>query len=179
MATRKQREAARRNIRKAQAKWRSMTRRERARAQPEGRRRAKPGTQGTGDYFHVVVRPKEEFITFRTHDVGQPGGIQRVAGKRASGSWDTQKWLIGKEQAHVEGDRLVPDTEDARKLFEEQLGSVPVRVRGDVFKARPRPNVPESEKPTPAQQRAWRENIKKAQQARRRRSARRSGQRAR
>jgi hypothetical protein len=39
-------------------------------------------------------------------------------------------------------------------------------VEGDVFEARPRPNVPEREKPTPAQRRARSANIKKAQAAR-------------
>jgi hypothetical protein len=32
-----------------------------------------------------------------------------------------------------------------------ELGSKPVHVGGDRFKAAPRPNVPESKKPTPAQ----------------------------
>src|SRR5262249_54400156 len=165
MATMKQREAARRNIRKAQAAWKSMSHRQHALAQPEGRSRKKPGTGGHGDYYHIAVRPKTEFVTFRTQDVGEPGHIQRVAGKRSSGSWDTVKWLIGKEDAHVEGGRLVPDTAEARKLL-EKLGSQPVHVKGDTFKAKPRPNVPEREKPTPAQQRARSANIKKAQATR-------------
>src|SRR5437588_10600631 len=110
MATEKQREAARRNIRKAQAAWRSMSHTEHARAQPEGRKREKPGTTGEGHYFRVAVRPKDEFVTFRTQDVGGPGHVQRVAGKRGSGSWDTMTWLISKEDAHVEGETLIPDT---------------------------------------------------------------------
>lgn len=165
MATEKQREAARRNIRKAQAAWKAMSHRQHSRAQPEGRRRQKPGTGGEGEYYHITMRPKEEFVTFRTQDVGGPGHIQRVAGKRPSGSWDTQTWLISKRDAHVEGGRLVPDTEDARNVLAD-LGSRPVHVKGHVFEASPRPNVPEAEKPTPAQRRARRENIKKAQAAR-------------
>jgi hypothetical protein len=165
MATQKQIEAARRNIRKAQAAWKSMSPQEHARAQPEGRRRKKPGTQGGGQYYHVEVRPKKGFVMFRTQDVGGPGHIERVAGKRPSGSWGTVKWLISKEDAHVEGDRLIPDTQDARDLL-AKLGSEPMHVKGDVFKAKDRPNVPEREKPTPAQQRARLENIKKAQAAR-------------
>jgi hypothetical protein len=166
MATQKQREAARKNIRKAQAAWRSMSSRQHALAQPEGRKRKKPGTGGGGEYFHVGVRDKGDFVTFRTQDVGELGHVQRVAGKRGSGSWDTVKWLISKEDAHVEGGKLIPDTAEARGVLEE-LGSDPVHVRGDTFAAKPRPNVPEREKPTPAQQRARRENIKKAQAARR------------
>ncbi|HWP44503.1 MAG TPA: hypothetical protein VNO14_14755 [Blastocatellia bacterium] len=167
MATGKQKEAARENIKKAQQAWQEMSPRERAKAQPEGRKREKPGTTGEGDYYHIEVRPKSEFTTFRTHDVGEEGGIQRVAGKRSSGSWDDQKWLISKDQAHIENGRLVPDTEDAREVL-EALGSTPEHVRGDLFKAKPRVNVPEEEKPTAAQRKAQKENIQKAQAARRR-----------
>jgi hypothetical protein len=165
MTTQKQRAAARKNIRKAQAAWRSMSHREHARAQPEGRKRAKPATKGEGKYYHVAVRPKKEFATFRTQDVGGPGHVERVAGKRQSGSWDTVKWLISKEDAHIEGRKLVGDTPEARKVL-AMLGSEPVHVKGDRLKAKPRPNVPEREKPTAAQQRARRANITKAQAAR-------------
>ena len=146
-----------------------MSHREHARAQPEGRQRKKPGTGGHGNYYHVGVRPKRDFVTFRTQDVGEPGHVQRVAGKRESGSWDTVKWLISKEDARVEGSKLIPDTEEVRKLL-AKLGSEPVHVKGDIFEARPQRNVPEREKPTPAQQRARHENIKKAQAARHARS---------
>ena len=88
MATSKQRTAAKRNVRKAQATWRSMSWTARSRAQPEGRSRRKPGSTGGGNYYHIEVRPKGEFVTFRTHDIGEKGHVQRVAGKRRSGSWD-------------------------------------------------------------------------------------------
>ncbi len=39
MATKKQREAAKENIKKAQEKWRSMSTRQKAMAQPEGKDR--------------------------------------------------------------------------------------------------------------------------------------------
>src|SRR5512135_3777432 len=114
MPTTKQKEAARKNIKKAQQRWQEMTPRQHSLAQPEGRMRAKPGTKGEGDYYRIVVRPKEEFSTFRYHDIGQKGHLQRLAGKRSSGSWDTQAWLISKEDAHLSGDTLVPDTNEAR-----------------------------------------------------------------
>src|SRR5215470_7691374 len=119
MATIKQKQAARKNIKKAQKAWESMSSREHSRSQPEGRGRTKPGATGKGEYFHIEVRPKRGFVTFRTQDVGVKGGIQRVAGKRSSGSWDTQKWLISKEEAHIERGRLVPDTKAARDTLEE------------------------------------------------------------
>lgn len=61
-------------------------RRTTARAQPQGRSRAKPGSRGGGEFFHIEVRPRRQFKTFRTQDVGRKGGIERVAGKRGSGS---------------------------------------------------------------------------------------------
>lgn len=170
MANDKQRAAARRNIRKAQAAWKAMTPRQHARAQPEGRRRKKPGTRGGGKYFRVGVRPKNEFVTFRNQDVGEPGHIQRLAGKRNSGSWDTVSWLISKEDARVERGKLIPQTAAAKDLL-SKLGSAPVHVQGDIFAAKPRPKIPKRDKPTTAQKRAWRENIKKAQAARHRQSA--------
>jgi len=133
--------------------------------QPKSSQRAEPGTKGEGDYFRIVVRPKEEFTTFRYDDVGEKGHLLRLAGQRSSGSWDTQVWLISKEDAHLEGETLVADTEDASRLI-AALGSKPKHVEGDVFEAQDRPNLPENKKPTEAQQRARRENIKKAQQAR-------------
>ena len=166
MATQAQRQAAKKNIRKAQPAWKSRSSRQRARAQPQGRQRSKPGTTGEGRYFHVAVRPKTGFATFRTQDVGRPGHVQRVAGKRRSGSWDTVTWLISKEDAHVSHGVLVPDTSEARKVLKE-LGSRPSHLRGDRFKAKPRRNVPEREKPTPAQRKARRANIKKPHAARR------------
>ncbi len=165
MATKNQKAAARENIKKAQQKWQGMTPRQHSLAQPEGRMRAKPGTKGEGEYYRIVVRDKGEFTTFRYHDVGDKGHIQRLAGKRSSGSWDTQAWLISKDDAHLDGDHLVPDTADARKLL-DTLGSKPKHVKGDVFEAKDRPNVPERAKPTAAQQKARMANIKKAQAAR-------------
>src|SRR5207248_2542327 len=92
--------------------------------------------------------PSWRRTTFRTQDVGGPGHIERVAGKRPSGSWDTQAWLVSKRDAHVQGGKLIPDSQGAKELFEE-LSSEPVHVKGDVFEAGPRRNVPEREKPTP------------------------------
>lgn len=166
MATLRQRLAARRNVKQAQARWRSMSSRQRSLAQPEGRRRKRPGAGG-GRYYRVEVRPKSEFVSFRTQDVGRKGHIQRIAGRRSSGSWATVTWLIAKEDAHVDGGRLVPDTSAARQLI-DQLGSRPVRTQGDRFRASDRPNVPERKKPTAAQRRARSANIRKAQAARRR-----------
>jgi hypothetical protein len=55
MTSNQQKEAAKENIKKAQQIWQEMTPREHALAQPEGRKRAKPGTKGEGDYFRIVV----------------------------------------------------------------------------------------------------------------------------
>ena len=89
MATQKQKEAAKENIKKAQEKWQEMLPEERAESQPEGRERETPGKGGGGDFYHIEVRPKEEFVTFRPQDVGKKDGIERVGGQRENGSWNT------------------------------------------------------------------------------------------
>ena len=132
---------------------------------PQGNKRQKPGSGGSGKYYHIELRDGSDFETFRTQDVGDPGHLQRVGGKRAGGGWSTVKWLISKEDAHVEDGKLVGDTQEAKDLI-KKLHSRPVQIRGDRFQSKPRRNVPERSKPTAAQQRARRKNIKKAQSAR-------------
>ncbi len=127
--------------------------------------RAKPGSTGKGDYYHVEVLPKTGFITFRTQDVGKRGHIQRVAGKKSSGAWETVKWLIGKEDAHVRGDKLVPDTKGAKDLIKE-LGAQPVHVSGDRFKARSKAKAGGRTKSASAKAGASRTGKRKVQTAR-------------
>lgn len=140
------------------------SRKRRSTARRAKTRRVKPGARGHGNFFHIQVRPRTEFVTFRNQDVGARGGIERVAGQRANGSWDTQKWLIGKNEAHIDGAKLVADSVAAEKVL-SQLDSTPRHLGGDRFIAKPRRNIPEREKPTPAMRRAQRTNIKKAQAA--------------
>jgi hypothetical protein len=144
-----------------------------AKAQTLARRRAKPGSRSGGRFFHIEVRPARDFVSFRVQDVGAPGGVERLAGQRPNGSWDTQKWLIEKTDAHLEDGRLVADSAEAKKVL-ASLGSAPVHVGGDRFKAKPRRDIPEAEKPTPAMRRAQLQNIKKAQAARQRRKTARA-----
>jgi len=165
MVSNKQSQVAKKNIKKAQKKWKSMTSRQRAIAQPEGRKRAKPGSKGQGEFYRIVVRDKNQFTSFKTHDVGEKGGIERIAGRRKSGSWDTQAWLVSKDMARKEGNTLKTENKYVRDVL-NQLGSKPKHTKGDIFEAKPRPNVPESEKPTKAQKKAQKENIRKAQKAR-------------
>ena len=102
--------------------------------QPTETKRQKPGSQGEGNYYHIEILSDSGLTSFRTQDVGDPGHIQRVAGRRASGQWVTVKWLIGKEDAHLSGDHLVPDSKDAKDLI-EQLGMQPMHISVDRFKA--------------------------------------------
>jgi len=165
MVSAKQKKAARKNIKKAQAKWKSMSSRARALAQPQGRGRKKPGTGGKGKFYRIVVRPKSEFVSFRNHDVGTKGHLERIAGRRKSGSWATQAWLISKSDAEVKNGILVGKTKDVKSVI-SKLRRKPKKVKGDVFQAGPRKNVPEKSKPTRAMKTAQKRNIKKAQKAR-------------
>ena len=151
MAIRRERQSEKQNKKKSQVK------------RPT---RKAPGSSGKGDYYHVEVLPAEEFVTFQTQDVGRRGHIQRVAGKRSSGYWTTVKWLIGKEDAHIQDEKLVPDTKAAKNVI-QQLGSDPIRLVGDRFRAKPKPRVPETLKPTFAEGRTRRESVKKTDPNRR------------
>jgi|SRR5215510_14037664 len=122
--------------------------------------RKKPGSTGKGEYYHIEVLPKADFVTFQTQDVGRRGHIQRVAGLRSSGYWSTVKWLIDKDDAHIQDNKLVPDTKAAKNVI-EQLGSEPVHMLGDLFKARPRPSFRQEVKPAHNQTHARRETAKK------------------
>ena len=166
MTTKKQVAAAKKNIKKAQAAWKAMTPRQRAIAQPEGRKRKKPGTTGKGKFFHIEIRPKSQFTSFRVHDVGEPGGLERVTGRRSSGSWDTVAWLVSKEDAHMtDNNELVITDPKAQTVLKSIRGPIE-HVKGDIFKAKPRKNIAEKDKPTAAQKRARSENIRKAQKVR-------------
>ncbi len=118
-------------------------------------KRKKPGSTGKGDYYHIEVRPSSDFTVFRVQDVGAKGGLERVAGKRKSGSWGTVAWLLSKKDAKVVGDKLVITGVKAKSLL-KSLSAPIVRVKGDIFKSHPVKNVPEKSKPTPAMLRARR-----------------------
>jgi hypothetical protein len=122
----------------------------------EGLKRRRPGTTGEGHYYHIEIRSKRNFQDFRTEDVGRKGHIQRVAGQRANGTWETVKWLIAKTDAHIEDGRLVPESRNARMVFKE-LASDPVHVKGDRFKTIGRQAAPKKAKPAARRQRAAKE----------------------
>ena len=88
-------------------------------------------------FYYIEVKPVEEYKRFRTlgADSGEKDGIERVVGQRADGVWETVKWLVGKESAHVENGSLVADNSSAKKLF-ERLDSEPKHIAGNRFKAK-------------------------------------------
>jgi len=165
MTTFKQKTSAKKNIKKAQKVWKNMTHRQHALAQPQGRMRKKPGTTGEGKFYRIEVRPKGEFKIFRIQDVGKKGGLERLAGKRGSGSWDTVSWLISKDDASIKKGHLIINDPKAKAVLKAIRGPI-THLKGDVFKALSRKNVPEKNKPTLKQRLAQMANIKKAQRAR-------------
>jgi hypothetical protein len=101
-------------------------------------KRKKSGMGGQGKFYHIEVRPKSQFTTFRTQDVGEPGHLERLAGKRSSGSWDTAAWLISKEDAHLKRNReLQIDDPEARTVLKQLRGKI-THLKGDIFQAKPR-----------------------------------------
>jgi hypothetical protein len=157
MTTARKRQAAKRNLRKPERGGQGTS--SRARAQPAGRGRAKPGACSGGRFYRIEVAPARRFIAFRYHDVGKKAGVERIAGQRADRTWDTAGWLISKDLAHVERGRLVPDTADARKLL-SALGVTPHHVIGDRFQAKVLRERARGTKLRPAGRRAKERNIR-------------------
>ena len=191
MATARQKTAARKNIRKAQkarrtksamkrttartktkttarskarTKARVRTKTVKPRAKSTARRRTKSAARRRG-FFHIEVQPKEAFVEFKTQDIGGEGGIERVAGKRAGGSWSTQEWLIAKDQAHVERGMLIGDTVDARRVL-AMLGAEPRHIKADRFTIHGHTGLPEDVRPTLAPRRAGLTNVQAPQKGR-------------
>jgi hypothetical protein len=134
------------------------------------KKRKAPGTGGKGKFYRIMVRPKDEFTSFRNQDVGGKGHLERLAGHRSSGSWDTVSWLVSKDDAHIEKGKLVITNKKVREAVEKGTSGAIKHVKADIFQAHPRKNVPEKSKPTPAMKLAEKANIKKAQAARKKRA---------
>lgn len=127
-------------------------------------KRKAPGSTGKGKFYRIELRPKGQFSSFRVQDVGKKGGLERLAGHRKSGSWDTVTWLISKDKANVVNGHLKITGLKEKSVLKQIKGPI-VHVKADIFRAHPR-NVPEAKKPTPAMRRAQKANIKKAQKVR-------------
>ena len=124
-----------------------MSFRRRTRVLPKNHKRAQPGAEGGGNYYRIIVRPKEQFMSFRTQYIGDQGRLKRLAGRRSSGSWATQAWLINKTSAHVENKKLIADSKDVADLI-RQLGSQPILEKGDIFITKEQPNIVEKHNST-------------------------------
>lgn len=90
---------------------------------------------GNSNFYHIEVKSQREFKRFRVQDVSTDGCIECVGGQHADGTWDTVKWLVSKDLAHVEDGKLVADHADAQELF-DRLEIVPIHLTGDRFTAK-------------------------------------------
>lgn len=105
------------------------------------RTRKSPGAESEGRFFQIEVRPKKEFVTFRTQDVGEKGHLERIAEQRESGDWDTHTWLVAKDDAYVRADSSLSIVDvRARSVLEQIQGRIK-HVKGDVYRAKPLRNT--------------------------------------
>jgi hypothetical protein len=87
-------------------------------------------------FYRLEIRPTKDFETFRTQDVGKKGGLERLAGKKADGTWQTVAWLIEKSMAHkTKDDKLIIDDSKAKSVL-RQVGGPIKYFKDDVFKAK-------------------------------------------
>lgn len=103
-----------------------------------GRARKKPSTGGKGKFYRIVVRSKYDFDNFRVQDVGSKGHLERLAGHRPSGSWDTVSWLISKDDAEAKGGKLVITNKKVKDSLAKAMRGPVKHVKGDVFHAYPK-----------------------------------------
>ncbi len=103
-------------------------------------KRAAPGSTGKGKFFRIELRPKGQFKTFRVQDVGEKGGLERLAGKRPGpgGTWDTVTWLVSKEDAHIDAHGHLKITSAKAKSVLKQIRGKIVHVKADIFRAHPK-----------------------------------------
>lgn len=101
------------------------------------KKRKKPGLGGGGKFYRIEVRPDEKFVTYRTQDVGEVGHLERLAGRRKSGKWDTAVWLVSKEDARISNGKLVITEPKVKEAIDKSIDGEPVHVEGDVFQAHP------------------------------------------
>lgn len=88
-----------------------------------------------GGFYYIEVRPKAVYKNFRAHCTDEKDGIERVAGQREDGTWETVTWLVSKEMAHIENGRLVADHPNAKELF-DKLGAEPKQIEDNRFEAK-------------------------------------------
>jgi hypothetical protein len=73
------------------------------------------------NYYRLRVKNPSEFKpqTFRTQDIGRPGGIMRITAQhKRSGKWMTQAWRISINDARVINGRLMPMNQQAKKVLD-------------------------------------------------------------
>jgi len=85
-----------------------------------------------GTYFRINVRPRNQFVEFNSEYVDKDNGIQQIVGKKPTGEWLTQSWIIDKSAAHVKSGALIADTKSVSKLLMVLDGSIK-HIEGDVF----------------------------------------------
>jgi hypothetical protein len=104
-------------------------------------KRKKPGTGGGGKFYRIELKDKDRYESFRYHDVGEKGGdLERLAGKKEGGEWETQSWLVNKNSAHVNKGKLVPESSDVKELF-SKLISRPKQIKGDIFSSKEKNSI--------------------------------------
>ncbi len=99
--------------------------------------RKEPGSTGEGKFYHIELIPSDGYVAIRNHDVGEKGGLERVAWQREDGSRDTIGRLVSKEDAHVANGKLIIDERKDRSITEQIEWDI-VHVKGDIFKANPK-----------------------------------------
>lgn len=69
------------------------------------------------DFYLIIVRPKAEFVAFRFCGCGHSNRNHQLEGQTGQGNWNTQAWYISKNEAHIDEEKLVGDSEEAKSII--------------------------------------------------------------
>lgn len=96
--------------------------------------REEPDLREEDKYFQIEVRPKEDFVLFRTEEAGFPGNTLLVMGKQKNGHWATHKWLIDKKDAYITPDgKIKSDDFTVQRIIDYYCDGELVHKGKDVF----------------------------------------------
>ena len=85
-----------------------------------------------GQYFIIIIRPRDEFVKFKSDPVSGEGMLQQIHGQNSKKQWSTQSWLISKEGATVNKGKLVSTSHHVSKLL-RAIGGKITKLSDDTF----------------------------------------------
>lgn len=86
-----------------------------------------------GQYYRIVVRPRDSFTAFKSEPMSDDGMLQQIHGRLPNKKWTTHAWLVDQKGANKKGSTLVGTTASVTHLF-RVLNKKITHVEDDIYK---------------------------------------------